>query len=299
MQMKQVIKECLDAKKGSVKTKTLSLYKLLANNHFGNIENVEVKHINADMLKLFEQSLHLKKNSYSTLKIIIYILNQSLIYAFENGYTQELFTVKLKMKASIKNVNALTIGEQNLLETFISKKKKSYYYGILISLYTGIRIGELLALTWKDVDLKHKLLYINKTVAQVNIENKLVTIESSPKTESSVRVIPLSVKACQMLRIMKSEQKNKSPFVVSRVSGKQVFVRAYQRGFKMVQEKAHIKDYGFHSLRHTFATRAIEKGVDVKTLSELLGHSSVSTTLGRYVHSSIKQKRIAINKIFK
>ncbi len=167
--------------------------------------------------------------------------------------------------------------------------------GVSICLYTGLRIGELLALTWQDVDFGNGTLSVTKTCYDGKDSNgKFGRVVDEPKTLSSRRIIPLSKQMVSLLKEIKKQ--SNAEWVISK-SGKPLSVRTYQRNFASLLNKLHIPHRGFHALRHTFATRAIECGMDVKTLSEILGHKNATITLNRYAHSLMEHKRDMMNKL--
>lgn len=239
-----------------------------------------------------------EKYSYSTTKLIKSLINRSLNFAFENGLIEEKIIITLHLKnQQIRKVQALEKQEQAKLENYISENEKKYHYGILLSLYTGLRLGEVLALKWQNIDIKNKLIYIDKSVGSISQNHKTLTIESSPKTQSSIREIPISKNLLDLMKVLR--QHCSTDYVIVSHNGKQIKTRAYQKSFDNLLKKLHIKHYGFHSLRHTFATRLLENGVDIKTISELLGHSSPTITLNRYVHTNLQNKRKAMEILTK
>ena len=169
--------------------------------------------------------------------------------------------------------------------------------GIVLCLYTGLRIGELLALEWDDIDLQKGVLSVTKSCHDGKDENgKYCRITETPKTSKSRRDIPIPKQIIPMLKEMKKA--SASALVIS--DGMKIpSVRAYQGSFALFLKKNGIPHRGFHSLRHTFATRAIECGMDVKTLSEVLGHKNATVTLNRYVHSMMEHKKAMMNKLGK
>lgn len=170
-------------------------------------------------------------------------------------------------------------------------------FGIILALYTGLRIGELLALEWDDVDFSKGELTISKTCYDGRDENgQYCRITGTPKTESSKRTIPMPKQIVPHLREIK--KRSKSKYVVGN-GNKIITVRSYQRSFELLLIKQKIPHHGFHALRHTFATRAIECGMDVKSLSEILGHKNPTITLKRYVHSFMEHKREYMNRLGK
>lgn len=169
--------------------------------------------------------------------------------------------------------------------------------GILIAFHTGIRIGELSALTWQDIDLKEGLLYIRKNMLRVKDENagqssdcKMTQIiRQSPKTTDSSRTVPLPEK---LIPLLLQHKKDAASYVISGVKNPWAEPRTIQYRFKIILKKCGIEYFNFHMLRHAFATRCVSMGLDVKSLSEILGHSSIQITLNLYVHTTIQQKRL-------
>ena len=293
MELKNIVMEYLENIKYSIKLKTYLFYLQIIDTYIAKFN----KEISAKDLTEFIASIK-ETYSYSTIKTIKSLINRSLNFAFENGLIQERIVINLQLKnQQVRKVEALEKQEQMKLEKFILENEKQYHYGILLSLYTGLRLGEVLALKWQNVDIKNKLIYIDKTVSIISQNHKSLTIESLPKTQSSIREIPISNQLLYLLKQLKIKSTN--DYVIVSHNNKQIQPRAYQKSFENLLKKLCIRHYGFHSLRHTFATRLLENGVDIKTISELLGHSSPTITLNRYVHTNLQNKRKAMEILTK
>lgn len=236
--------------------------------------------------------------SPNSVNSMIVVIQGSMEMAFVLGMTPRYEMDKLKRpKAVEKEVEVFSPNEQKKIEVAVMSDKRSKMKGVMLCLYTGLRIGELLALEWTDVDFSRMEITVSKTCHDGTDENgKYTRIIETPKTENSRRVIPFPRQLLPMLREMKKD--STSPYVIS---GKAAVlsVRSYQRSFELLQRKLGIERRGFHALRHTFATRAIECGMDVKSLSEILGHKNPTITLKRYVHSLMEHKRELMNKLGK
>ena len=229
---------------------------------------------------------------------IITVIQNSLKTAYSVGLIEDYAADKIKRpKINESRVICFTVAEQQAIERGILSGNKPKLFGIVLCLYTGLRIGELLALTWSDIDLQKGMLSVTKTVYDVRDENgRFARITDTPKTETSQREIPLSTQIMGLLRELKKKSASEYVVASNRVP---VSVRAYQRSFDRLLVCLNIPHKGFHALRHTFATRALECGMDVKTLSEILGHKNPAVTLNRYVHSLMEHKRDMMNRLGK
>ncbi len=234
--------------------------------------------------------------SGNTVNSMITVVQNSLKTAYSLGYVEEYTADKIKRpKVQEKKIECFSFSEQKQIESYILNSEKDKLFGILLCLYTGLRLGELLALEWTDMDFAKAELYINKTCHDGKDENgKFGRITNTPKTSSSIRTIPIPYQLLPLLKQLKT--KSHSSYIVS--NGKNaVPFRSYQRTFDVMLRNLDIRHCGFHSLRHTFATRALECGMDVKTLSEILGHKNPTVTLNRYVHSLMEHKKEMMNLV--
>lgn len=291
--------------KPSSKQRTFEQYSKVAQIHIlPYLGDIELTDLTPFVLQKFITDLTTNGNkrtgkglSPNFVKTILSAIQNSLKTAHLVGYLPEYSANKIKRPKIIeKQVECFTIQEQKRIEGAALSAKKDKYRGIVLCLYTGLRIGELLALTWNDIDFEKSILSVTKTCHDGNENGKHIRIIDTPKTENSRRQIPLSKTLIKMLKDMK--KKSKCEFVIAD-GEKPVYIRSYQRTFELLLKKIGLPHKGFHSLRHTFATRALECGMDVKSLSEILGHKNATITLNRYAHSLWEHKSEMMNKLSK
>lgn len=215
------------------------------------------------------------------------------------AYPAIMEAVKLP-KTKSAEVQVFSIGEQRLIENAAFYSKDSRSLGILLTFYTGIRLGELCALKWSDFDYDAGTMSVTKTVTRVkNVQggkNKTILLVGTPKSQKSMRKIPLPAFLLDLLKKHGQECIGENCYLISGTTSP-IDPRIYQKLYKKILKSVGIQDRKFHAIRHTFATRALELGVDIKTLSEILGHSNVSITLNIYAHSLMEQKKIAMDKL--
>lgn len=287
--------------KPSVKVRTYERYALIINKHIStDVGKCEISELSALVLQNFITKLLESGNcktgnglSANSVNAIISVLQSSLQTAHLIGVANEYTANKIKRPKLIERpVECFTLSEQKQIEQAILNGKKDKLYGIILCLYSGLRIGELIALQWSDIDFAKGILTVSKSCH----DGKNGLIIDEPKTATSRRTIPLPKQLMPLVKMLK--KRSDSDFVVSS-HGKPVSVRSYQRSFELLLKKLKIPHKGFHSLRHTFATRAIECGMDVKTLSEILGHKNPTVTLNRYAHSLMEHKADMMNRLGK
>lgn len=241
--------------------------------------------------------------SASTVRNYVTVLRSIMDFAAEEGYTCHHIGKMNCLKTTVPSVvMVLDKSEQKALEKVLYTETNASKLGILLALYTGIRCGELCALQWGDIDLKDRTVTISKTMQRIqdrteNVPNKTKIMIMRPKSLRSNRVIPLPDLLVPLLK--KHQCTDSQAFVISGRSDSFIEPRLIQKHFKQYLQEAGIKDIKFHALRHTFATRCVELGFDIKSLSEILGHESVKTTLDLYVHSSFDMKKNNMKKLNK
>lgn len=285
--------------KPTTKERTYKKYFKLAETHIiPPLGGYDLRELSPTVLQKFTVRLSDDGFSANTVNGIISVLKSSLKRAVALGIAEKEYTdCIVRPKQREKQVECFSKDEQRKIEQYIYEKKKTKLFGILLCLYTGLRLGELLALTWNDVDLQKGVISVSKSCHDGWKNGAYVKIVDTPKTLCSARVIPLPK---QLLSKMKEHRKQSAgEYVVGGRSEYGAQVRSYQKTFELLLKRLHIPHKGFHSLRHTFATRALECGMDVKTMSEILGHKNPTITLKRYAHSMMEHKAEMMNRLGK
>lgn len=292
----QAAREWLAELSGKRKYSTCIKYETVYRTHLAGI--IGSCRLSADMVQDLRKKIydHLsgEELSESLQKSVICVANQVL--AFANGHYMAGIPLleHPPVKAKKKRTETFSRAEQAMLLDCIYGRTDTCMTAVLLCLYAGLRLGELCALRWEDIDFAGSTLTVNRTVQRIAVQDhmtKTVLLETGPKSESSKRTIPLTPELTESLSRIRREQ----PYVFG--GDKPLDPRTMQYRFKRILKEAGIGDRTFHTLRHTFATNCVENGMDVKALSELLGHSDVKITLNRYVHPSMDSKRKQIGAL--
>jgi len=230
---------------------------------------------------------------------ILSILLQIMQYGEKKGAIAGFDYDVIRPKAEAKEMVVLTPKEQNDLLNYIRENLDHKKLGVMIALYTGVRLGELCALQWSDINFHTGIMSITKTLQRIkdidsNSTAKTKMVIDKPKSKKSTRQIPLPTYLLCLMKKWEKEQPSENYVLSGKV--KYIDPRVYQEKFKMYLKQANIQENTIHALRHTFATNAIARGFDVKNLSEILGHSSVRFTLEKYVHGSMDTKKASMER---
>lgn len=285
--------------KGSTEAK----YDFLISKHIvPDLGNYMIGSLTTAQLNLFCEHKLSGDNEHSPLsasyvRSIMLIVSSIMDYAVSEKICPQLNTAIFKPSVERKDIRILQKPEQIALERCLRSNIDPTKLGILLTLYTGMRIGEICALKWEDIDFSNEIINVRSTVSRINCSDntkKSTLVIDSPKTTASKREIPIPSGIMNLIQSVRAESKSK--YVVS---AKEDFLspRTYEYRFHKILQSCAIPQINYHALRHTFATRCVEVGVDIKTLSELLGHASVAITLNTYVHPSMELKRSQINKL--
>lgn len=237
--------------------------------------------------------------STKTVSDILVIIKESFHYAEVHGVETSCNFENITLKKTSHEMRVLNSTETKMLVSVLLQDMDLYKLGVFLCLFTGIRIGELCALQWKNISLENKTIKIEQTMQRLQSTNlneiqKTKVLVTKPKSYSSIRLIPIPE---FVVDTIKPYQRKQNDYLLSDENKCYIEPRTMQNHFKRYIKDCGIKDANFHSLRHTFATRCVEAGFDVKTLSEILGHSSVKMTLDKYVHSSMDLKRMNMEKL--
>lgn len=257
---------------------------------------IEISEISNQCLLDFTNALlskggvHKQGLASSTVSEILSVLNGIRIYAMQRDYMVRFSLECVKLKREPREIRVFSIKEEEVLVRYLMEHMDLSALGILLCLFTGIRIGELCAIRWDDINLPEQSMRINKTMQRLRIPDqdgartKVKILE--PKSACSIRTIPLP----GMLMEFLETYYHAGAFLLTGESQRYVEPRTMQNRFKKILFTCGISNANFHTTRHTFATRCIELGFDVKTLSEILGHANVAITMNRYVHPSMALK---------
>lgn len=287
--------------KTNVKPSTLAKYRVIISNHIiPEIGSLLPQNLSSAIVDSLSTKLMSEKGlSPKSVRDILSVLKSAVKYIKRqtDGAIGEIEFVYPRERK--KEMRVLSKEEQERLVAFLISDMDKVKFGILLALLTGMRIGELCALRWENIS--QSSVRINETMQRLaNYEDvstdKKTRIEiGDAKSESSKREIPLTSYAAALCQEWRED--NPMAYVLTGSEYKFMEPRALQYKFSRFAEACNLKDVHFHSLRHTFATRCVEVGFEVKSLSEVLGHSSVKITLDRYVHSSPELKRMNMEKL--
>ncbi|MBQ8000275.1 MAG: site-specific integrase [Ruminococcus sp.] len=236
--------------------------------------------------------------SASYVRTIAIIIDSALKFAACEGLCPPIKHPINKPSIPKQNLKIISSPDQKRIEEVLHNEKNTTSLGTLIALHTGMRIGEICALQWDDIDLDNKLIFVRHTISRVGTDDqkqKTKLIIDVPKTPSSFREIPIP--SVLYSTLAEAHLTRRSNFVVSETESF-VSTRTFDYRYRQLLKRNNLDIINFHAIRHTFATRCIEAGMDVKTLSEILGHASASITLNTYVHSSLESKRKQIEKLY-
>lgn len=288
-------------KRPYVKQSTMAAYVLILENHilptFGEDNSLPEQSVQAFVLHKIESGLSTK-----SVKDILIVLKMVMKFGVKKEWmTYYEWDIKYPPSSENKVLDVLSVTNHRKILNHIQSHFTFTGLGIYISLSTGLRIGEICALKWSDINVTDGILTVNRTIERIYIiegeKKHTELVINTPKTKNSCREIPMNKELLGMLKPLKKVV-NDDYYILTN-DERPTEPRTYRNYYKRLMEKLDIPKLKYHGLRHSFATRCIEVGCDYKTVSVLLGHSNISTTLNLYVHPNMEQKKRCIDKVFK
>lgn len=288
-------------KKQYVKRSTYSAYSLLVNNHlipaFAGAYDVTEDMVQSFVFTKLEQGL-----SQKSIKDILIVLKMILRFAVKQGcMPHREIDVKFPTERERQELEVLNRSSQRRIMEYVQTHFTFMNLGIYICLCAGLRIGEVCALVWDDIDVENGVINVSKTIQRIYVieggKKYTEVMIDTPKSRNSIREIPIARDLLKMIKPIKKIV-NGSFYVLTN-SDHPTEPRTYRNYYKRLMEQLNMPKLKFHGLRHSFATRCIESRCDYKTVSVLLGHSNISTTLNLYVHPNMEQKKRCVEQMFK
>ena len=300
-------------KKNSIKPKTFEQYETILRIHaMPTIGDIKVLNLKPEHLQKIYNNMYENGISARTVHILNTVLHGALKQAVKNNLASRNVTEAVSLpKAKTKEMRVLTLEEQKKFMKVLSADRMGNMY--LFGLFTGLRRGELLALKWSDIDTERNVIRVERALSRVkdygDTPNKTKLVVEEPKTAKSKRIIPIFDYLKEILDRQKQQQiKDKensygmyeeNDIIFATELGKMIDPGNFSRKFYKLIREAGLPHANPHCLRHTFATRGMESGIDLKTMQELLGHSSILVTGDTYTHVLLDKKRNEINKLNK
>ena len=288
-------------KRPYVKQSTMAAYVFILENHvlpyFGDGDSLHEQAVQAFVLQKLGNGLSVK-----TVKDILIVLKMVMKFGVKNEWmTYYEWDIKYPTTSTSKELEVLSVANHRKILNYIQSHFTFTGLGIYISLSTGLRIGEICALKWSDINVADGTITVSRTIERIYIiegeKKHTELVINTPKTKNSCREIPMSKELLSMIKPLKKVVNE--DFYVLTNDERPTEPRTYRNYYNGLMAKLDIPKLKYHGLRHSFATRCIEAGCDYKTVSVLLGHSNISTTLNLYVHPNMEQKKRCITKMFK
>ena len=288
----------------SIKPSTFQRYEGIYRNYVksSTIAGTKITKLNSVQIQNYYNDLS-KDKSYSQISTLNKVLKVFFNWCYKDGYIIKNPCSNLTLKGNkadiinnkTKEVKILSITEINTIKNYI--KGTDFELLFLLDLGTGLRLGELLALDWEHINLKEKELKVDKSAKEVyiydNFDKKHIeTIIQTPKTRHSIRTVPIPSSLIDTL----NKKENKEGYLFLDKQGNLLKGKNVSSEWTKILKKCNIPHKKFHSIRHTFGSILLQKGVDIETVAELMGHTAISITQ-MYMHSETKIKSNSVNKL--
>ncbi|MDE6668440.1 MAG: site-specific integrase [Muribaculaceae bacterium] len=290
-----------EEKRNFVKRSTISAYLLILENHllpsFGDMESISEEEVQAYVIAKLSSGL-----SQKSVKDMLIVLKMIVRYGAKHGkFNHPDWDIKFPTEQTTKELPVLSISHQRKLMNYITKNFTFRNLGVLLCLHTGMRIGEVCALQWNDINVNEGIISVSKTIERLYVvegeKKHTELVISTPKTKNSRREIPMTRDLIKLIKPFKAIVN--SEFFVLTNEPNPTEPRTYRNYYKKLLKTLEIPEIKFHGLRHSFATRCIESQCDYKTVSVILGHANIATTLNLYVHPNMEQKKRCLDKMIK
>ena len=292
--VKMLFEEWMEVIRFRVKQSTLANYLGKAETHilpaFGDVQagELDVSYVQQFIANKLSSGL-----SPNYVADIVILLKSVMKFAVNRYNIRNRIADVIMPKKKKAEVLLLSKSQQNHLQKYLCANQNLTSLGVALSLFTGLRIGELCALKWSDIDMSNRTISVSRTIQRIAVQGGTQLVITEPKSISSVREIPIPDCILSLLKKFCS----KGDYYILSDTERPVEPRTMQYRFQALLKKAKLPSIHFHALRHMFATNCVELGFDVKSLSEILGHSGVEITLNRYVHSSLERKKAFMKKL--
>lgn len=301
MKISEIIKLWENDKKLYVKKSTYSAYLLLIENHinpyFADKEQITEEDVQKFVLTELRKGL-----SQKSIKDIIIVLKMILKFAVKQkllAYNE--IEIKFPTVGEKTDLEVLNKNDHKKIINYLQENFTFKNLGIYICLSTGMRIGEICGLLWSDIDVENGIIKVRRTVQRIYVidgeKRHTEILIDTPKTKNSIRDIPMTTELYKIIKPLKKVVNN--DFYVITNEAKPTEPRTYRNYYERLIKRLGIPKLKFHGLRHSFATRCIESKCDYKTVSVILGHSNISTTLNLYVHPNMEQKKKCIDQMYR
>ena len=299
--VREIAEAWKEYKRSYVKQSTMAAYVLALEKHilpyFGDGDSLREQEVQAFVLQKLAHGLSVK-----TVKDVLIVLKMVMKFGVKNEWMEHYeWDIKYPVVSATKEIEVLSVANHRKILSYIQNHFTFAGLGIYISLSTGLRIGEICALKWSDINVEEGIITVSRTIERIYIidgeKKHTELIINTPKTKNSNREIPISRELLAMVKPLKKVVND--DFYMLTNDERPIEPRTYRNYYNRLMIKLDMPKLKYHGLRHSFATRCIEAGCDYKTVSVLLGHSTISTTLNLYVHPNREQKKRCITKMFK
>ena len=303
--IRKLAEDWLNSIQAQIKKSSYVKYNNIIHSHIlPEFDNIPLSELTSSRIQKFCEDLLVHGGvsgdglSPKTVVDILSLIRSLLRYAQIQGYQPPSTGKEIIIRQVAPNTVIISRSAQEILCRYLYANISERNIGILLCLFTGMRVGEICALKWEDISFQEKSIYVHKTMQRLQIpgstSQKTHITVTSPKSKCSIRTIPIPDNLVQLIQ---REFPNRQGYVLASPDEEYIEPRTMQNYFCYVQKQCGLTPVNFHALRHTFATRCIELGFDVKSLSEILGHASVNITMNRYVHPSMELKQQNMQKL--